>query len=246
MRLVLAAIALVASALCCSHLNAAPTCKNLVDKPYNPSPQVFAPPQTLGDGIHIWVGGKATAIPDRRPACLPIPLRYNNPGAIKTRARAWWPHQIAKDKLGHAVFNSVENGTAAWGLWIKQKHESGRAYSAFDIMSVYAPPDDCVGSRRDKNGRCIYGFNPTKLYAERVAASVGKKAHDPLDLNGANCQKGRDGLYALFREIASFEISGEFCGRKDASSATLCEIDRNMFNRALDSAFNASCSTSGG
>lgn len=241
MRLTRAAVALVASVLC-SYLSAAPTCKNLVRKPYKPSPQVFAPPQTLGDGIHIWMGGKATAIPDRRPACLPIPLRYNNPGAIKTRDKTWWPHQVAKDNLGHAVFNSVENGIAAWGLWIREKYESGRPYSAFDIMSVYAPPTDCVGSAR-KAGRCIYGLNPTKLYANRVAAGVGKKAHDPLDLNGANCREARDGLYALFRVIASFEIGGNFCGRKDDSSAAVCEIDRNMFNRALDSAFNASCST---
>jgi|GEM_PF-1923868 len=152
------------------------------------------------------------------------------------------PRQIAKDKRGHAVFDSVEGGTAAWGLWMRKKFESGRAYSAFDIMSVYAPPDDCVGSIRNKDGQCPYGLNPTQVYAERVAASVGKKANDHLDLNGANCQGGRNGLYALFREIASFEIGGNFCGRKDAASGRVCEIDRAMFDRAPDEAFDASCS----
>ncbi|UGQ45764.1 hypothetical protein [Massilia endophytica] len=209
-------------------------CGNLVKKPYNNTPEFFAPDGTRGEGIQIWIDGKAAAIPDTRAGCLPIPLRLNNVGALKTPAKGPWPGQTGKDKKGHAIFSSVEAGIGAWGMWIKRRAEAG-PQTAMSIMSLYAPPNDCVGSV-GIFPNCPYGPNPTAAYAEAVAASIGKGKDDPLPLDGA-CGDNRQVLYALLQRIATVEIGNNFCGVHKGSAGSTCVIDRAMFDRAMDKAF---------
>ena len=213
-----------------------PECGNLTSTMYNRTPRHFSPDGTRGIGVTVWIKGTLSAIPDTRPECLPIPLRYNNLGALKTRAAGFWSGQIAKDDKGHAVFASTAEGMAAWGTWIKTKHDSGKPVTATSLMSIYAPPTDCIGSLVIYPN-CVIGPNPTREYAARVAASVGKRPDDRLNIDGTDCKEGRAALYALFREIASFEIGGNFCGREDRRSRPLCGIDSNMFDTAMDKSF---------
>lgn len=220
-----------------AHAAGAP-CANPVSTPYNNSPQFFSPDGTRGIGIQIWIKGVLSPIPDVRASCLPIALRYNNPGVLKTPSKAPWPNQRTKDSKGHAVFSTVEAGITAWGLWMKKKTESGKPQTAMAIMSIYAPEDDCVGSV-GKFPDCRYGPNPTKEYATRVAASVNKQPNDVLNLDGTDCKEGRNALYALFQQISSFEIGGDFCGRENKNTLALCQIDRNMFDRAMDKAYGS-------
>jgi hypothetical protein len=222
-----------------SHVHAAQaltSCNNLVKKPYNASPAVFAPDDSRGKDIQIWLHGALSPIPDTRAGCLPIPLRYNNPGSMKTPSTGPWPNQMTKDQKGHAVFPSIEAGIAAWGLWMKRKYQSGHPQSAMSIMSVYAPETDCVGSIGTPPN-CPYGVNPTREYAARVASSVGKQPNDPLNLDGMDCGQGREALYALLQQIATFEIGGDFCGREKKGVLPLCVIDRGTFDRAMDTAY---------
>lgn len=213
-------------------------CGNHVKRPYNTAPSFFAPEGSRGEGIQIWLDdGQRSNILDTRAACLPIALRYNNPGVLKTPRAAPWPEQIAKDDKGHAIFPTVQSGIAAWGLWIKKRAASGEPQTAMTIMSVYAPPDDCVGSvGRPPN--CPYGVNPTAEYAKRVASSINKGPNDPLPIGAGDCRDGREVLYAIFQQIATFEIGGEFCGRPAPGARPVCSIDRELFDRAMDAAFS--------
>ena len=134
------------------------------------------------------------------------------------------------DAKGHALFASVEDGIAAWEEWMKRRIEKGQFTTAFQIMSLYAPPDDCVGSI-GKPPNCPYGINPTLEYAERVASAVNKGANEELNLDGADA-RGREVLYAVFSAIATFEIGSDFCKSK-------CKISREMFDKAMDSVWGA-------
>lgn len=198
-------------------------CKNPNAKVYNANPKYFAPEGTIGKGLKIAINGELAKVPDIRPACLPIAVRYNNYGVLKTPSAGPWAGQFAKDSKGHAVFKTVDDGVRAWVTWIRKRTETPK--SAFEIMSIYAPPDDCVGSVGTPP-KCPYGINPTKKYAERVSGALKLGIHDKLDLDASTCP-GRMALYAVFKEVATFEIGKDFC-------AGLCEIDWEMFRDALD------------
>lgn len=207
-------------------------CRNPNQKTYNKNPVFCAPDGTRGAGIYLVVDGDAIAIPDVRCSCLPLALRYNNPGVLKTPPQGW-KRQLRDragkpiaDAKGHALFASVEDGIAAWGEWMKLRIEKDQLKTAFQIMSLYAPPDDCVGSI-GKPPNCPFGVNPTLEYAERVAGAVNKGATEELNLDGADAN-GRDALYAVFSAIATFEVSADFCRSK-------CKINRELFDKAMDS-----------
>lgn len=209
------------------------SCKNPNGKTYNKNPAFCAPEGTRGAGILLVVNDETITIPDVRCPCLPIALRYNNPGVLKTPRDGGWKTQLRNsagrpvaDGKGHALFGSVEDGIAAWGEWMKRRIEKDQLSTAFQIMSIYAPPDDCVGSI-GKPPDCRFGLNPTLKYAEQVASAVNKGPEEELNLDGARAA-GREVLYAIFSAIATFEIGADFCGSK-------CEISREVFDKAMDS-----------
>jgi hypothetical protein len=207
-------------------------CKNPNRKTYNPKPAFCSPEGTRGVGITLMVNGNRVAIPDLRCSCLPIALRYNNPGVLKTPAGGWKTQlrdragKAIADNKGHALFGSVQDGIAAWGEWMKRRIERDHLRTAFQIMSLYAPPDDCVGSV-GKPPNCPFGINPTFQYAEQVARAVNKGPKEPLNLNGKH-REGRASLFSVFSTIATFEIGSDFCKSR-------CEINRDMFEKAMDS-----------
>jgi hypothetical protein len=213
-------------------------CANPNHHVYVQSPTVFAPDGTRALGLTVRVGGQMSPPPDLRPACLPIAVRYNNYGVLKTPRAGPWPGQLAKDGHGHAVFETVDAGVAAWVMWLQRRAASGHQTS-MSIMSLYAPPDDCVGSIGIPPN-CPYGINPTREYATRVASAVNLGPDDSLSLD-TRCQASRDGLYAIYISVVTMEIGRDFCGGVN------CGIDRSMFNRAMDriaGPVGASCSVS--
>lgn len=207
-------------------------CKNPNRTKYISKAKISSPITTLGQGIKIWSEGKLIDIPDLRPECLPIPLRYNNPGALKTPSKGPWQGQINKDKYGHAVFDSMGNGTKAWITWINKKFDANKPITAMKIMSVYAPEDDCVGSIGTPPDNCKYGLNPTKQYASRVASAINKGPLDPIDINKISCIEKENLYYKLFIQIATFEIGGGFCGRMNTQSPQMCDVSTSMFKDA--------------
>jgi hypothetical protein len=222
---ILASIAAAAAAMAWAFPTFAQTaCGNPGGNTYHPSPRIMAPDGTRGIGLTINVRGAMKPVPDLRARCLPIAVRYNNFGVLKTPAQRW-RGQIDRDSKGHAVFGTTEAGVAAWGEWIKRRTASGPK-SALELMSLYAPVDDCVGSIGTPPN-CPHGINPTRRYATRIAASLEKGVNDKLNLDGTDCREGREALYAFFSQVATFEIGEDFC-------AGVCGIDRSLFDRAMD------------
>jgi hypothetical protein len=202
-------------------------CSNAVRKPYNLSPIVYAPDQTRALGALVEVDkGLGRAVTDRRASCLPIPLRYNNPGSIQT-PKGGWPNQTGKDRHGTATFATMEDGVKAFMLWVKRR-EAQRVDTAFKMISLYAPPDDCIGSV-DKlpDGTCPNGFNDTKGYARKVSEAVRLGPNDRLPLDGSDGEKGRPTIRALLRAIMTFEVGADFCNRA-------CDVEDAIFQRAAD------------
>jgi hypothetical protein len=208
----------------------AQNCANPGGVRYHPgAPAIFAPDATRALGFLIEVDTPTPRRPpDLRPQCLPLPIRYNNPGALKTPQAGPWPGQVGKDTRGHAVFTHLEDGVAAWLTWLKRRIDNG-TNTPFKLMSMYAPPDDCIGSV-DKlpNGQCPPGFplNDTAGYARRVANVFGIGIHDKIALTPPSC-KNRQGMKAFFGEVMQVELGARFCHRK-------CGMQGDMFDKAAD------------
>jgi hypothetical protein len=215
-------------------------CANPAGKKYISKAQYYAPDATRAQGILVSFGAVRVPVPDRRPECLPLPVRLNNPGALKTPNAGPWNGQIAKDLKGHAVFRTTGAGVAAWTLWMERRVQDGRN-TAFKLMSMYAPPDDCIGSvKKIKNAQgqwvCPPGYplNPTREYADRVAAAVNKKADDILFTSRPSCPQNRDAAFAMLEAIMKFE-NGAFCGKNG------CSVERTLFEAAMDTHGHAGC-----
>lgn len=147
-------------------------------------------------------------------------IRYNNYWCMKS---AGWDGETGKDGRNHAIFSdSVYSARAAakqlrtW--WYRDKRRS-----AFDIMSKYAPPDDCVGSV-GKPPNCPYGINPTEQYAQTIAAAVQKKSGDDLGLFKADGKMNRTVAIPLLQAIARFELPKRY------------EVSADLISQGIDKA----------
>lgn len=206
-------------------------CTNLGNNIYKKEVEFKAPDENRTIGAKISLQGGFSDIPDTKAECLPLSLRYNNPGAVQTRAAGYWPQQIGKDSKGHAIFANVEDGVAAWVLWMFTRTKENPNISARRMMSIYAPSNDCIGTvAKLKNGKCPPGFplNPTRIYAVRVAKALDKDVDEPMLLKWNDCLEQRAGLFSTFRVIMTFEAGGNFCGQGG------CSVDQKIFERAVD------------
>jgi hypothetical protein len=213
-------------------------CNNPGHQIFRKDPPISAPDATRAIGVLIR-GDKGTGerIPDRRPSCLPLALRLNNPGAQKA---VHAPGQIGRDPRGHAVFDTVESGIAEVIAWIERRRVEHND-TAFLMMSRYAPPDDCLGSvgkiRSPLTGNLEcppkYPLNPTREYAVSVAAAVGKGPNDHLALGRTKCPDERKAVKTFIDQIITFESGGGFC-------AQLCIVDAQVFDRAIVRAWGES------
>lgn len=203
-------------------------CQNPGAVRYIGTATLYAPDATRTDGLIIGLPTRPRGVPDRRPECLPLPVRFNNPGALQTPKAGPWQGQIGKDKKGHAVFKSIEAGVGAWLTWVQRRAAEGRN-TPFKLMSMYAPPDDCIGSV-DKlpNGKCPPGFplNDTAGYAKKIAQAFGVGITSPLELSLKTC-KQRAGLRKFLQEVVTIENGSNFCASK-------CEIDMGVFESAAN------------
>lgn len=205
-------------------------CGNAVTKPFHASPIFLAPDDTRVSGILVNIDdGAGQPIRDTRPACLPLALRLNNPGAQKSGEA---PGQMGADAKGHAIFATPAAGIAEIVRWVERRQREGKG-SAFAMMSRYAPPDDCIGSV-DKlpSGECPPGFplNPTREYAARIAAALGKGPMDDLGLGRHKCAGERRAIRIFVEEIMTFESGVGFCEGR-------CGMTDALFNAAIDMAW---------
>jgi hypothetical protein len=209
-------------------------CDNLNHKVYNSNPHYFAPKDSLGEHFKVWKGDRLIPIPDIKPECLPLALRYNNPGALKTPRKFMWDGQVGKDEKGHAIFKSTSYGVKAWIKWMSTKFSSGKDYSIFSIISIYAPPDDCVGSIGTPPNNCKFGLNPTATYAEKIAKNIKMNPNSTIIASRLSTDEKNELYYSIFKSISTFEIGSDFCGRTKTHDDKFCIFSENEFLKILN------------
>lgn len=133
-------------------------------------------------------------------------IRFNNYWCMKS---VGWEGEVGKDARGHAIFNDPVFSARAVARQFRTWWFRDGKRTAFQIMSTYAPPDDCVGSV-GKPPNCKYGPNPTEIYAARVAESIRKGPNDSLDLFDASGKLNRSLAIPFFQAIASFELTEKY------------------------------------
>lgn len=111
-------------------------------------------------------------------------LRNNNPGNVKQGGATPWNGQVGTDNLGHAIFDSVENGLRALTIDLVNKQRLHNLYTLQDIFEYYAPTSD--------------GNNPTE-YAQTVASGLGIGPSEHFVINSGN-------IAPLIRQVITVEL----------------------------------------
>ena len=135
----------------------------------------------------------------------PLGIRYFNFGCIKTKRSAYWDGQIGKDKFGHAIFKSPIDGIKTMILLTTDMIENRGKNTLYKFFNTYAPSNDCVGSIKNKDGSCKYGYNAPEKYAKKVGDKLNLKIKDRLSIRDAKGQYNTKLLSALLSEVARFE-----------------------------------------
>jgi hypothetical protein len=125
-------------------------------------------------------------------------IRFNNYWCVKA---AGWRGQISKDSRGHAQFDTPASGAHTYRY-------SHNLKTANEIISRYAPSDDCVGSI-GKPPNCPHGVNPVKDYAERIAQAAGKKPSEDLGLFDENGKINLKVAVPVFQAFSLYELSSD-------------------------------------
>ena len=131
-------------------------------------------------------------------------VKLNNYWCLKD---VGWVGVIGHDSDNHTAFSdgffaaraAVRNFRTAYVI-------SGRK-SALGIMSVYAPPDDCIGSKGGMrpDGTCIKGKNPTEQYALTVSKGISTDINADLVLFDSQGH-ATDALVRFLIEMSVFEL----------------------------------------
>jgi hypothetical protein len=138
-------------------------------------------------------------------------IRHNNYWCMKS---VGWQGEIGSDSRGHANFSDPAYSARAAARQLHTWRRRDKLRTAFEIMSKYAPPDDCVGSiGRPPN--CPHGINPTREYAIKVAEAVGKGPDDDLGLFDQNLKMNKSIAIPILRAISAFELPDPYIATDD-------------------------------
>lgn len=107
-----------------------------------------------------------------KPAVVPAGLRNNNPGNIRAD-KTKWQGQTGANK-GFATFGTPEDGIRAAAINLQAK---GEKHGLTTVAGIIGDP---------KNGWAPPNENDTPAYVAQVAAELGVKPDDPLDLSDPN------------------------------------------------------------
>lgn len=106
-------------------------------------------------------------------------IKLNNYWCLKDMG---WNGRLGRDADNHTAFVNGEMAARAAVRNFRTAYSTRGRKTAFQIMSVYAPPDDCNGSKAGTrpDGTCIWGKNPTETYAKKVAEGVADSSDTDL------------------------------------------------------------------
>lgn len=170
-------------------------------------PELLIKPK--GQDSYIPFSTSKAAFKDKKKTALGV--RYYNFGCVKTPSFGFWKGQKDKDARGHAIFEEPVWGIRAFIKVCMKQIVINKKNTPFKFMSIYAPPSDCVGSIRNADGTCMYGYNPTELYAQKVATSLGIGINDTIPLLDENGKPKAQIISILFSAIATMELGKPIC-----------------------------------
>lgn len=136
----------------------------------------------------------------------PLGVRYFNFGCVKTPKNKWWKGQIDYDMYGHAIFNEAKWGILAFIEVTLKQIEENKRNTPFKFISVYAPPEECIGDKKNPDGSCKYGKNPTEKYAQKIADALGLSMDEIIILRNDEGELQAEVIAILFSAIAKFEL----------------------------------------
>ena len=152
----------------------------------------------------------------------PLGIRHFNFGCIKTKKSGFWLGQIDKDKFGHAIFEKPIYGIRAMVVLNIEIIEQRGHNTLLKFFSVYAPSNDCVGSIKDKQGNCLYGYNKPEKYASKVAEIVGLGINEEINLRNERGELNVQLLSILLSEVAKFETGKN------------CKLEEEIIKKAIE------------
>lgn len=118
-----------------------------------------------------------------------------------------WEGGLGHDQHNHTAFASAAYGARAAARNLRTAYVKHGRKTALQIMSAYAPPEDCIGSIRLSNGKCKFGLNPTKEYAAIVAKDITEDPNEDLQLFDSH-GKATEALVTLLKNICAYETGG--------------------------------------
>lgn len=116
-----------------------------------------------------------------------IPWRNNNPGNLKPRRKGPWPGEVGRDRRGHIVFATLEDGVAAWMDCVLVRYRQGGFRTPSKTVARYTTVED------DRSG-----------YVATIRRFTGVRDHQDLGLIQAG-QVNQPRLFALARAMFRYE-----------------------------------------
>lgn len=152
--------------------------------------------------IHLGITDEALT-KNKYPRCV----KLNNYWCLKD---VGWAGSVGRDNDRHTAFLDGNMAARAAVRNFRTAYLKHGRKTAFQIMSVYAPPDDCVGSKAGtrKDGSCVWGKNPTEKYAISVASGVARSSSTDLFLFDSDGVANEDKLVKFLQNMALFELGG--------------------------------------
>lgn len=133
-------------------------------------------------------------------------IKLNNYWCLKD---VGWDGKVGRDSDNHTAFkNGYYAARAAVRNFRTAYLRHGRK-SAMEIMAVYAPITDCVGSNgaRRADGTCIYGNNDSMKYAGTVSNGITDNVSEDLKLFDSK-GNATNNLVIFLENMSAFEIGG--------------------------------------
>lgn len=133
-------------------------------------------------------------------------IKLNNYWCLKD---VKWAGRVGKDSDSHTAFRDGYYSARAAVRNFRTAYSKHGLKSASALMSVYAPSDDCIGSKKAQkpDGSCIYGKNDPAQYARLAAKGITKDIDADLVLFDKN-GNATSSLVIFLKNMSAFELGG--------------------------------------
>lgn len=134
-------------------------------------------------------------------------IRLNNYWCLKD---VGWQGSLGHDADRHAAFMDGDMASRAAVRNFRTAYITRGRKSALQIISVYAPSSDCIGSKAATrmDGSCAKGNNDPKKYAELISKGLTNDIEADLRLFDSNGRTNRERMTLFLQNMSAFETGG--------------------------------------